>query len=45
MCQSDPLFIDNFKPKKYFNAHNIYQRQKDFKTYYETMNDVMAIVT
>lgn len=42
--QDKPVEMTGFQNKKYFNAHHIYKRQSDFKTYYDVMNDVLPIV-
>ena len=43
MCNSDPVFIQNYTKWNYFNAWNIHQRTKDFKTFYTVLNDVLPM--
>ena len=43
MCQTDPLDLEPYKKQHFFNSHNIQERQKSFKTYYATMNDVFIV--
>ena len=43
MCQSEPIEMKAYKPWSLFNYYRIIQRQKDFKGYYKSLNDVLIV--
>lgn len=42
--QDNPVEMKEYKKHRFFNSYHIYQRQKDFSSYYDVMNDVFPIV-
>ena len=43
MCQSEPIEMKAFKKWSWFNFYRIIMRQKDFRGYYKSLNDVLVV--